>query len=121
MDKLGERVLTDVAMHEPHPWVIGLEGNGQVPFHREKCDVPSWGVVDIEFFEAGADIVRGCALSQDDKVMPMKMHGMSVESGGKLAGEVGEALFGDDEVNVTLVVIFRDDGVIRTERGVLEV
>lgn len=120
MDKLGERVLTDMAMHEPHAWVIGLEGNGQVPFQREKCDVPSWGVVEFEIVDAGGDIVRGCALSQDDKVMSVQMHGMGVESVG-LAGEVGEALFGDDEVNVTLVVIFRDDGVIRTECGVLEV
>ena len=52
--------------------------------------------------------------------MAVQVHWMGIES-AELAGEVGEALFGDDEVNVTLVVIFRDDGVIRTERGVLEV
>ena len=65
---LRKRVLTDMAMHEPHPWVIGLESNGQVPFQREKCDVPSWGVVEFEIVDAGGDIVRGCALSQDDKL-----------------------------------------------------
>ena len=38
-----------------------------------------------------------------------------------LAGEVGETLFGDYEVDVALVVILRDDGVVCAESGVFEV
>ena len=34
INKLGKRVLTDMAMHEPHPWIVGLECNGQVPSPR---------------------------------------------------------------------------------------
>ena len=45
---------------------------------------------------------------------------MSIDS-IQLAGEVGETLFGDDEVHVTLVVVFRDNRVTCTETGVFEV
>ena len=52
--------------------------------------------------------------------MAVKMHGMELD-GWNLFGEVGETLFGDDEVDVALVVIFRDHGVVFTEGGVFEV
>ena len=52
--------------------------------------------------------------------MSVKMHGMSIDR-WNLAGEAGKALFGDYEVDVTLVVIFRDHGVVGTEGGVFEV
>ena len=53
-------------------------------------------------------------------VMSVQVHGMSIDR-LKLAGEVGETLFGDDEVNVTLVVVFWDNRVIWTESGIFEV
>ena len=34
IDALGRGVLTDMAMHEPHPWIIGFECNGQVASPR---------------------------------------------------------------------------------------
>ena len=68
MNKLGDRVLTDMAMHEPHPWIIGLECNRQVPSLWQKRYVPSWGVVEFERVDTRSDIIRGRALGQNDKL-----------------------------------------------------
>ena len=69
MDGLGRRVLTDMAVHEPHPWIVGLECNGQVPSPWEKRYVPSGGVVKFERVDARGDVIRGRALGQNHKLV----------------------------------------------------
>lgn len=111
--------LTYMAMHEPHSWVVGLECNGQIAVLRQKSYVPPWRVVEVEGIDAGVHIVRLCALSEDDKVVAMKMNRMIVFGQGSIWES--KILSGQDEVDKTLSVILWDDCVEWIESGVVKI
>ena len=59
----AKECLTNMAMQKPQPRIVGPECNGQVASKRQERHVPSWGVVEVEGFDACAYVIRGCTLS----------------------------------------------------------
>ena len=115
-----EEDLTDMAVQKPHSWIIGSERNGQITSKRQKRHVPSRGIVEVEGTDAGVDIIRGRALSKNDKVVAVKMHGVSGWS-VKLDREIRKVLTGDDEVDITLSVVLRNNCIVWIEGDVVEI
>lgn len=109
-----------MTVQKPHSWIIGFECNGQVASTWQKRDVSSWGVVKIKCTNASIDVVRGCALSKNDKIVTVEMHRMG-DWNRIFEWEIREALLGNDKVDVALCVILRDNCVLLIERGVVEV
>ena len=107
-------------MQKPHSWIIRLECNGQIATLWQKRNVPSWGVVEVEGLDAGVNVVRGCALSEDNKVVAMKMNRMEGLSRGNLV-RITQVLSGNNKVDKPLPEILWDDGVKWIESAVVKV
>ena len=119
-EKEKKKNLTDVAVQEPHAWIVGPERNGQVAPAGQESHVPPRGVLEVEGPDAGVDVVRRRALGEDDEVVAVEVDRVGVLR-RDLEGEPRKVLRGDDEVDVTLRVVLRDHGVFRVEGGVVEV
>jgi len=69
----------NVAVHEPRPWIVGLEGDDSKPSLRVRArtignddDVTAWWIVDV-----GVETVRTkitILLLDDCKVMPVEVN-----------------------------------------------
>lgn len=107
-------------MQEPDSWVIRLESNGQITSNRQKRYVPSRWIAEVEGIDAGCDVVRGCALGKNDKIVAVKMNWM-IGLCRDLAREPREVGVGDDEVDIALAVVLRNNCVVRVEGRVVEI
>lgn len=107
-------------MQKPHSWIIRPECNGQIAALWQKRNVPSWGIVEVEGLDAGVNIVRGCALSEDDKVVAMKMNRMECLRCWKLV-RITQVLSGNDKVDKSLSEILWDDRVKWIESAVVKI
>ena len=109
-----------MAMQKPHSWIIRPKCNGQIAALWQKCNVPSWRVVEVEGADAGVNIVRGCALSEDDKVVAMKMNRMEGCRCWKLV-RITQVLSGNNKIDKSLSEIFWDDCVKWIESTVVKI
>lgn len=76
--------------------------------------------MEVEGIDASTNIVRGCALSEDDEVVAVKMNRMIVLSNSSLVRET-QVLSGDNEVDIPLRVVLWDDRVKWIESGVFKI
>ncbi len=107
-------------MQQPRPRIIRPERNSQVSPKRQERHVPSGRIVEVESLDARIDIVRALILSEDDKIMPVQMDGVSGRS-NHFVGRIREVRRRDDEVDVPLRVVLRNDRVLLIEGGVFEI
>ena len=107
-------------MQKPHSWIVRPECNGQIAALWQKGNVPSWGVVEVEGLDAGVNIVRGCALSEDGKVVAMKMNRMEGLRYWKLVW-ITQVLSRYNKVDKSLCEILWNDCVEWIESGVVKI
>ncbi|KAF7064791.1 hypothetical protein CFC21_071032 [Triticum aestivum] len=60
-----------MAVHQPHPGVVGDEPDDSPPIHRDAHRVPHWWVVQVELCGVGSGIEVAEALSEDEEVVAM--------------------------------------------------
>ena len=109
-----------MAMNEPQSWIVGPECNGQVASTRQECYIPPWGIIEVKVVDACFYVIWGCILCQNDKVVAVEMNGMG-NWNDSFVWVIRHVLGGNDKINITFVVVFGYDCVLRVESLVLKI
>jgi hypothetical protein len=87
LDKLHRQTLRcvpcDVAMRDPGPRVVGLEGHGEVAVSWKRRDVSARWVDEVD--GCGGSVEYSCALSDDEHVVAVEMDWVGNSEGVWLA------------------------------------
>ena len=119
------RVPGDMAMQDPLPWIVRLEGDGRIPVAGQQDHITARGVVVFEGpVREMADVEWTIFLREEDEVVPVHMHWMGDrdEAPFALPDLFGGPLCCHDQVDpVVLVVVLRDERVLRVVKcGIVE-
>lgn len=102
----------EMTMHQPNARIIRPERQRQVPTRIQQRDIPTRGIIKVEFGNVSLGVERLVLLREDDEVVAVQVDGVG---GGRGTFQVTQVLARDDEVDEPLGEVVVYDGVVGTE------